>query len=212
MKGELKSKTAAEKKSRRGVKSFVTSGMAATEALGMRLAQGLSAGSVVALSGELGAGKTVLARGIARGLGVEGYLKSPSFTIINEYREGRIPLYHIDLYRFPEGGADCGDDGLALEEYLYGDGVCIIEWAERALSLIPDDAIKITITYGGELAEPSTIDAEKTEADLAEDIPGDIDDTKEVTEGSREELGAEDGMRTLVVSFSEYSESCNGKN
>ncbi len=197
---EPKPKTA-ESKLRRSVKSFVTAGMAATEEFGKRLAEGLSAGSVVALRGELGAGKTVLARGIARGLGVEGYLKSPSFTIINEYHEGRIPLYHIDLYRLPEGGADCGDDGLALEEYLYGDGVCVIEWAERALSLIPDDAVMITITYGGELNE--------VDLDLAEDGPGDI---KEEIEESKEELGAEDSMRTLRVSFSEYSGSCNGGN
>ncbi len=201
MKEESNPKIAVESRPGRSVKSFVTASMAATEALGMRLAEGLSAGSVVALRGELGAGKTVLARGIARGLGVEGYLKSPSFTIINEYHEGRVPLYHIDLYRLPEGGADCGDDGLALEEYLYGDGVCVIEWAERALSLIPDDAIRITITYGGELDE--------VEADTAEDGRGGI---KEEVEESKEELGAEDGMRTLLVSFSEYTESCNAEN
>jgi len=201
LKEELKSKILAESKRRRNVKSFVTASMAATEALGKRLAEGLSAGSVVALRGELGAGKTVLARGIARGLGVEGYLKSPSFTIVNEYHEGRLPLYHIDLYRLPGGVANCADDGLAIEEYLYGDGVCVIEWAERALSLIPDDAIRITITYGGEPVE--------IEADSVEEGLGDI---KEEIDGSTEELGAEDGMRTLVVTFSEYSESSSCEN
>jgi len=180
----------------RVVKSFVTTGPSETEELGMKLAEGLSAGSVVALRGELGAGKTVLARGIARGLGVEGYLKSPSFTIVNEYNEGRIPLYHIDLYRLPEGAEDasCGDptDELGLEEYLYGDGVCVIEWAERAASLIPQDAIRVTITYGaqGVGAGPS----------------GEPPDKKEETEDNEEETGADAAARTLVVSCYEHSE------
>lgn len=171
-----------EPKPRRAVKSFVTHSPEETEAFGERLADGLSAGSVVALRGELGAGKTVLAKGIARGLGVEGYLKSPSFTIVNEYNEGRIPLYHIDLYRL--GGDEVGgdidvEDDLALEEYLYGNGVCIIEWAERAASLIPEDAIRLSISYG------------------TENPDGTVDD--------KEDGGT---TRTLVVSFSEYDEPC----
>ncbi|VAW38124.1 tRNA threonylcarbamoyladenosine biosynthesis protein TsaE [hydrothermal vent metagenome] len=180
---------AAEEKARaqRVVKNFVTSTARETEELGMRLAKGLSAGSVVALSGELGAGKTVLARGIARGLGVEGYLKSPSFTIVNEYREGRLPLYHIDLYRLSEGAQDASAevqaDELGLEEYLYGDGVCVIEWAERALSLIPDEAVRVTITYGAEPAEEEG------------------EDKKEGTEGGEEREDTVDEARTLIVSF-----------
>jgi len=165
----------------RAVESFVSAGPSETEAFGMRLAEDLSAGSVVAVSGELGAGKTVLARGIARGLGVEGYLKSPSFTIVNEYREGRLPLYHIDLYRL-EGGALSAE--LGLEEYLYGDGVCVIEWAERAPELIPKDAIRITITYGGELP--------------CGGLTQSVD--------NKEETGADGATRTLLVSFNEYGE------
>ena len=173
-----------EPRSKRVMKSFVTRSPEETEALGESLAEGLSAGSVVAIRGELGAGKTVLAKGIARGLGVSGYLKSPSFTIINEYSEGRIPLYHIDLYRLPEEGAlEAGggiEDGLALEEYLYGDGVCIIEWAERAVALIPDDAVRVTITYGVE------------------------------SEGEGQGAQDDETARTLVVYFSEYEEpSCS---
>ncbi len=180
----------------RVVKSFVTYSPSETEEFGERLAEGLSAGSVVALRGELGAGKTVLARGIARGLGVEGYLKSPSFTIVNEYSEGRVPLYHIDLYRLPEGATDESCAELAgefgLEEYLYGDGVCVIEWAERAASIIPDDALRVTITYG----------AEKAEGGLA----GEPRDKREEAKDSEEETGADAAARTLVVSYREHSE------
>ena len=175
----------------RGLKTFVTATAQETEELGIRLAEGLSVGSVIAMRGELGAGKTVLARGIARGLGIEGYLKSPSFTIINEYKEGRIPFYHIDLYRLAEEGGGSIEDGLALEEYLYGDGVCVIEWAERALSLIPDDAVRITITYGGELSEDGVVEQSAPE---------------EAEEG---EEGA--GPRTFTVSYNEYNESCHGE-
>lgn len=166
-------------KTKRESKSFVMRSPEETEEFGERLAEGLSAGSVVALCGELGAGKTVLAKGIARGLGVEGYLKSPSFTIVNEYGEGRIPLYHIDLYRLAQGEIDEGEDGLALEEYLYGDGVCIIEWAERAPSLIPEDAVRVSISYGAEDSGDATVDKDDNET-----------------------------ARTLVVSFNDYDEPC----
>jgi tRNA threonylcarbamoyladenosine biosynthesis protein TsaE len=110
-----------------------------TRALGERLGHQLSRGDVVALMGDLGSGKTTLAQGICRGLGVIGVVNSPSFTIVNEYR-GRHPVYHLDCYRL-EGRDDLL--GLGYEEYFYGDGVCLIEWAEKAAELLPARRIEV---------------------------------------------------------------------
>jgi tRNA threonylcarbamoyladenosine biosynthesis protein TsaE len=101
---------------------------------GRRLAAELRPGSVLALSGELGAGKTCLVKGIARGLGVQQEVTSPTFTLIHEYRDGRLPLYHVDLYRLDSVEAAVG---IGIEEYLPGDGVTVIEWAEKIESLLP---------------------------------------------------------------------------
>jgi tRNA threonylcarbamoyladenosine biosynthesis protein TsaE len=99
----------------------------------------LKAGDVVALDGELGAGKTLFVQGLAAGMGVpeEVFVRSPSFAILNEYRGGRVPIYHLDFYRLvrPE---ELGD--LGLEEYLDGDGVCVVEWAERFPGALPERA------------------------------------------------------------------------
>jgi tRNA threonylcarbamoyladenosine biosynthesis protein TsaE len=110
-------------------------------ALGEGIARHLRGGSVVALRGELGTGKTCLVKGIARGLGVDETITSPTYTIISEY-QGRLPLYHIDAYRL---GGD--DDFLALgaEELLYGGGVSVIEWSERIPRSIPPEAIRIEL-------------------------------------------------------------------
>jgi tRNA threonylcarbamoyladenosine biosynthesis protein TsaE len=104
-----------------------------TRALGERLGRRLEPGDVVALYGGLGSGKTTLAQGICRGLGVREVVNSPTFTIVNEYR-GRCPVYHLDCYRL-EGAEDLA--GLGCEEYFYGDGVCLIEWAEKAADVLP---------------------------------------------------------------------------
>ena len=100
-----------------------------TTAWGRKLGTLLEAGDVVALIGELGAGKTTLAQGIARGLGVpeQCYISSPTFTLINEY-QGRVPFYHLDFYRI-DTHSDC--ENLGLEEYLFGAGVALIEWADK---------------------------------------------------------------------------------
>lgn len=100
-------------------------------------------GEVYALDGDLGAGKTVFAKGVAEGLGVEDAVSSPTFTILQEYREGRLPFYHFDVYRVedPEEMHEVG-----LDEYLTGDGVCLIEWAERIPELLPETATRIRIT------------------------------------------------------------------
>jgi tRNA threonylcarbamoyladenosine biosynthesis protein TsaE len=105
----------------------------------------LGRGDVVALVGELGAGKTTLTQGIVRGLGVadEYYIGSPTFTLINEY-EGRVPVYHLDFYRieFPSEVVHLG-----LEEYLDGDGVAIIEWADKIEALLPEEHMMVRLAY-----------------------------------------------------------------
>ena len=112
-----------------------------TRRLGARLAELLEPGDVILLGGNLGAGKTVFAQGVATGLGIDGPVTSPTFTLIHEY-EGRLPLYHVDLYRIA-GDAEAGD--LGLEEYLYGDGVTLIEWGERASGLLPRERLAVTL-------------------------------------------------------------------
>jgi tRNA threonylcarbamoyladenosine biosynthesis protein TsaE len=121
--------------------SIVSSSPEETIAAGKRIAGLLCKGSVVALRGGLGAGKTWLAKGIAQGLGVADEVTSPTYTIISEY-EGRLPLYHIDAYRLR------GDDDFAAvgaEDLLYGGGVTLIEWSERVPRSIPDTALVVEI-------------------------------------------------------------------
>jgi len=112
-----------------------------TRTIGKALGRCLQPGDVLLLQGPFGAGKTCLAQGIASGLGVVDYVKSPSFTLINEHRtqEGH-PLYHIDLYRI---GAPDEAHSFGMEDYLGGDGVCIIEWSERADSIMPLTNLRI---------------------------------------------------------------------
>lgn len=120
---------------------------AQTKKLGRLIGQFLKPGSLVALSGELGSGKTQFIKGLASGLGVDRsyHVSSPSFVLINEY-PGRIPLYHLDLYRLSEG-KDLEEMG--LEEYFYGNGVTAIEWAEKATFFIPPQHIWIDIRWTG---------------------------------------------------------------
>ena len=126
---------------------FTTLSPEETENLGRKFAERLSSGSVVVLTGELGGGKTTFVKGLAKGLGVKGYVKSPSFTILHIYEGGRLPLYHIDLYRI----ADARElHNLGLEEYIYGSGVSVIEWGERMGELLPEAAFRIEFFYEGE--------------------------------------------------------------
>jgi tRNA threonylcarbamoyladenosine biosynthesis protein TsaE len=115
--------------------------------IGERLAKRLKRGDVVALIGSLGAGKTVLAKGIASGLGVKDarYVNSPSFVIIKEYR-GRLPLYHFDLYRLD---APSVLDSLGYDEYFYGDGVTVVEWADKIAKLLPKRHIEVRLEITG---------------------------------------------------------------
>ncbi len=122
-----------------------------TEAVGERLAESLSPGAVVALTGELGAGKTCFVQGLARGLGVTTRATSPTFVLINEYR-GRLPVHHVDLYRLASL-TEAMD--LGLLELLDGDGVSVVEWADRITPLLPARAIHVSIDGLGD--EPRTI-------------------------------------------------------
>ena len=113
-----------------------------TFALGKRIGAAAVPGMVFTLNGDLGVGKTVFAKGLAEGLGITEIVNSPTFTIVQEYDSGRLPLYHLDVYRIgdPEEMEEIG-----YEDYFYGEGVCLIEWAELIAELIPESAISITI-------------------------------------------------------------------
>lgn len=113
-----------------------------THAAGRRVAQELEPGAVICLVGDLGAGKTVFAQGIADGLGIDEPVCSPTFTLIQEYGGGRLMLYHFDVYRI-DGPWDMDD--LGYEEYFYGDGVCLVEWGSLIEELLPENTIYVNI-------------------------------------------------------------------
>lgn len=121
---------------------FLTRSEKETEALGGRLAERLRPGAVVACRGDLGMGKTAFTRGLARGLGCRERVTSPTFTIVNEYEGGRLPLFHFDLYRL-EGAEDLFDIG--WDDYLDRGGVCAVEWSERAAEALPPETIRVTL-------------------------------------------------------------------
>jgi len=117
-----------------------------TEALGRRLGEQLFSGAFIALSGDLGAGKTALARGIGEGVGSFGIM-SPTFTIVQEHEEGRLPLFHFDAYRL--GGADDLYD-IGFSDYLAREGAALMEWPENAAEALPGDRLDITIEGSGD--------------------------------------------------------------
>lgn len=113
-----------------------------TQHLGMQLAATLKRGDVVLMTGDMGAGKSEFSRGVARGLGITCAVPSPSFTILNVYEEGRIPLFHFDWYRI---GDESELTDMGLDEYVGGDGVALIEWHERAPYLIPETVLEVKL-------------------------------------------------------------------
>ena len=121
---------------------YISRSEAETEDLGRRLAAALSPGAVVAYRGGLGMGKTAFTRGLARGLGYEGRVTSPTFTIVNEYDGTGLPLFHFDMYRL-EGPEDLF--GIGWEDYLDRGGVCAVEWSERVEEALPGDAVTVSI-------------------------------------------------------------------
>lgn len=113
-----------------------------TYELGEKIGQMARPGMVISLTGDLGVGKTVFTQGLAKGLGIEEPVNSPTFTIVQVYEEGRLPLYHFDVYRI-------GDieemDEIGYEDYFYGEGVCLIEWADLIREILPEQMCRVTI-------------------------------------------------------------------
>lgn len=126
---------------------IVTHNPAETEAFGERLGKSLPAGSVLAMFGGMGMGKTALVRGLARGIGFSGEVSSPTFAIVHEYPGGRLPLYHFDMYRVESWGdlASCG-----FFDYLEMGGVLAVEWSENIENALPDTALRLTFRRGEE--------------------------------------------------------------
>ena len=113
-----------------------------TFALGRKIGEEAKAGQVYSLIGDLGVGKTVFTQGLAKGLGVAESISSPTFTIVQEYEEGRLPFYHFDVYRI----GDLSEmDEIGFEDYIYGQGVCMIEWANLIEELLPEEMTEIRI-------------------------------------------------------------------
>ena len=110
--------------------------------LGRKIGEKAGPGQIYTLDGDLGVGKTVFTKGLARGLGIREPVNSPTFTIVQEFRDGSLPLYHFDVYRIedPEEMEEIGYD-----DYFFGEGVCLIEWAEKIRELLPEKVIRITI-------------------------------------------------------------------
>ncbi len=124
---------------------YITNSAEQTEQLGEKLAGAVSAGTVIAYTGDLGAGKTAFTRGLARGLGIDGRVTSPTFTIVNEYEGGRLPLFHFDMYRL-ESSDELFDIG--WEDYLARGGVCAVEWSENVDDALDDSCIRVDIRRG----------------------------------------------------------------
>ncbi len=133
--------------------TFISEEEAHTEAIASSLADIVQAGDVITLTGELGVGKTHFTKGLAKGLGIIERVTSPTFTIVKEY-EGRLPLYHLDVYRLEHSDEDIGFD-----EYFYGDGVAVIEWAQFIEAFLPEEYLSITIERTGDTAREITVEA-----------------------------------------------------
>lgn len=130
-----------------------------------RMVQQLKKGMVFTLSGDLGAGKTQFAKGLARGLGVRETVNSPTFTIVKEYRSGRMPLFHMDVYRISE------EEDIGIEDYFDQDGLVVIEWAENIESWLPESYVQIRIIRQGEQDRKLVLDAVGAAAEqLCEEI------------------------------------------
>jgi tRNA threonylcarbamoyladenosine biosynthesis protein TsaE len=114
--------------------TFISSSPAETEGIGRRVAEDLDAGSVLALKGELGSGKTIFTKGLVTGLGGSAIATSPTFTIVHEYQGRRLPIFHFDFFRLEN---QVSTAGIGLDDYFFGNGVCVIEWADRFPDLVP---------------------------------------------------------------------------
>ncbi len=140
---------------------FITNSPEETELLGRRLAQTLQGGEIIAYLGELGAGKTAFTRGLAQGLGISMRVTSPTYTIVNEYTGGRLPLFHFDMYRL--GSSEELFD-IGWEDYLARGGVCAVEWSENVADAM-DGAITVKIEKCGENSRKITMEGSALDAD-----------------------------------------------
>ena len=142
---------------------FITNSPGETEKIGIALGKVLKAGTIIAYRGDLGAGKTAFTRGLARGLGSEEMVTSPTYTIVNEYLGGRMPLFHFDMYRLASSD-DLWDIG--WEDYLDRNGICAVEWSENVDDAM-ENAIYITIEKLGEDSRRITLEGGSALADLS---------------------------------------------
>ncbi len=117
--------------------TFISNSPAETEAIGRQLAEYIDVGSILALKGDLGSGKTLFVKGLVAGLGSSADVTSPTFTIVHEYRGGRVPVYHFDFFRVENQRSA---ERLGLDDYFFGDGVSVIEWADRFPEFIAEHA------------------------------------------------------------------------
>jgi len=136
------------------VATFISNSPAETEAFGRRFAKNACADDVLALTGDLGSGKTQFVKGLAAGLDCKTDVTSPTFTLIHEYRGGRLPVYHFDFFRLQDRQAAAR---LGLDDYFFGDGVSAIEWADRFPELIPDQAMWISFEMKSENERAITV-------------------------------------------------------
>ena len=141
---------------------YITNSPCETEAVGAALARVLEPGAVIAYRGDLGAGKTAFTRGLARGLGVKESVTSPTYTIVNEYLSGSMPLFHFDMYRL---GSEDELFDIGWEDYLERGGICAVEWSENVADAM-EDAIFVTIEKLGEDSRRITLEGGSALADL----------------------------------------------
>ncbi len=137
---------------------FLTNSPEETEELGCRLGNALIGGEIIAYLGDLGAGKTAFTRGLARGLGISDRVTSPTYTIVNEYLSGRLPLFHFDMYRL---GSEDELFDIGWEDYLARNGVCAVEWSENVSGMMAD-AITVKIETCADMQRRITIEGGKT--------------------------------------------------
>ena len=142
---------------------YITNSPCETEAVGAALARVLEPGAVIAYRGDLGAGKTAFTRGLARGLGVKESVTSPTYTIVNEYLSGSMPLFHFDMYRL---GSEAELFDIGWEDYLERGGVCAVEWSENVWGAM-EDAVIVTISRLGEDTRKIEIEGGDRIADLS---------------------------------------------
>jgi tRNA threonylcarbamoyladenosine biosynthesis protein TsaE len=136
------------------VVTYISDNPSATESAGRELATHLPAGSVVALTGPLGAGKTRFVKGLAAGMGTPVEVSSPTFTLVHEYMGGRVPVYHFDFFRIEDRPSA---ERLGLDEYFFGDGICVVEWADKFADLIPANARWVSFETKSETERKITI-------------------------------------------------------